>query len=122
MPRLDGRLLAGSTTEHAGFDASVTGAGLHSILSHALEISGVVGSFPVVESWAGLRPHCKDDLPVLGPCAVDGLFYATGHYRNGILLAPITGKLIADAIVGNVVSPLLSRFVTERFETAGAAL
>ena len=122
VPRLDGRLLAGSTTEQAGFDASVTGAGLHSILSHALEISGVVWSFPVVESWAGLRPHCKDDLPVLGPCAVDGLFYATGHYRNGILLAPITGKLIADAIVGNVVLPLLSRFVPERFETAGAAL
>lgn len=120
VPRLDGRLLAGSTSEHAGFDTSVTGTGMHSILAHALEISSAVGNLPVIDSWAGLRPRCEDDLPALGPCQVEGLFYATGHYRNGILLAPVTAKLIADAILGKVVSPLLSRFTPERFGLAGA--
>jgi glycine oxidase len=116
VPRRDGRLLAGSTTEHAGFTKQVTATGLHTILSHALEISPRVGDLPLVDSWAGLRPRAEDDLPVLGPSEIEGLVYATGHYRNGILLAPITGELIADAIVSNVISPLLKRFSPHRFD------
>lgn len=117
VPRRDGRLLAGSTTEHAGFDKRVTAGAVHSILSHALEISPTISTLPMVDSWAGLRPHSLDDLPVLGPSGrVQGLVYATGHYRNGILLAPLTGELIAGAIAENVVSPLLHDFVPERFE------
>lgn len=117
VPRRDGRLLAGSTTEHAGFDKRVTAGAVHSILSHALEISPTISTLPMVDSWAGLRPRSLDDLPVLGPSSrIQGLVYATGHYRNGILLAPLTGELIAGAIADNVVSPLLYDFVPERFE------
>ncbi len=121
VPRMDGRLLAGSTTESAGYDKRVTAEGLHAILSHALEISPVVGSLPLVDSWAGLRPRASGGLPVLGPCAeIAGLFYATGHYRNGILLAPITGELIADSILNETVSPLIRPFGPERFARAAA--
>ena len=119
VPRLDGRVLAGSTSEHVGFAKAVTAGGLQTILSHALEIAPVLDSLPIIDSWAGLRPRAEDSLPVLGACEVGGLFYATGHYRNGILLAPITGQLIAEAIIGNVVSPLLSRFASDRFELVG---
>ena len=121
VPRMDGRLLAGSTTESVGYDKRVTGEGLHRILSHAFEISPAVSSLPLTESWAGLRPRASDGLPVLGPCAeIDGLFYATGHYRNGILLAPITGELTADAIVDRSVSPLIRPFSPERFSPVTA--
>jgi glycine oxidase len=115
VPRRDGRLLAGSTTEHTGFAKEVTASGMQEILSHAIEIAPTVGDLPVSDSWAGLRPRAEDDLPVIGPSDIEGLFYATGHYRNGILLAPITGELIAEAIVSNVVSPLLDRFKPSRF-------
>ena len=119
VPRRDGRLLAGSTTENAGFDKSVTAGAIYSVLSHALEISPTISSLPLIDSWAGLRPRSPDDLPVLGPCAaVRGLVYATGHYRNGILLAPLTGELIATAIADNVVPPLMGTFVPDRFELA----
>ena len=117
VPRRDGRLLAGSTTEHAGFDRRVTAEGVSSILSAALEIAPRIGALHLAASWAGLRPRAADGLPVLGPYAeIDGLFYATGHYRNGILLAPITGELIAGAIVDKVASTSLSIFSPDRFE------
>lgn len=116
VPRSDGRLLAGSTTEHAGFDKRVTGQGVAQITSAALEISPNIGALPMIDQWAGLRPRAADGLPVLGPCAeIGGLFYATGHYRNGILLTPITGELIADAIVDRTVSADLKRFSPNRF-------
>jgi glycine oxidase len=102
VPRQDGRLLAGSTSEHAGFAKCVTAGGIAGILRNALEISPAISDLPVVDTWAGLRPHAADGLPVLGPCGeIDGLFYATGHYRNGILLAPLTGELISKAIVSS---------------------
>lgn len=121
VPRRDGRLLAGSTTEHAGFDKRVTAEGVNSILSAALEISGRVASLELTASWAGLRPRASDTLPVLGPCAeIEGVFYATGHYRNGILLAPITGDLIARAIADKEVSPSLDIFSPDRFGLVAA--
>ena len=102
VPRQDGRLLAGSTSEHAGFAKRVTAGGINTILRNALEISSAISDLPVVDTWAGLRPRAADGLPVLGPCGeIDGLFYATGHYRNGILLAPLTGELISRAIVSS---------------------
>ena len=120
VPRLDGRILAGSTTEQAGYAKEVTADGAQEVLSHALEIAPAFASLEIAGSWAGLRPRAEDDLPVLGPCEIEGLFYATGHYRNGILLAPITGQLIAEAIIDNVTSPLLSRFAPNRFDLVGA--
>ena len=102
VPRQDGRLLAGSTTEHAGFAKCVTAGGIATILHNALEISPAISDLPVVDTWAGLRPRAAGGLPVLGPCGeIDGLFYATGHYRNGILLAPLTGELISEAIISS---------------------
>jgi glycine oxidase len=120
VPRRDGRVLAGSTTEQAGFDKEVTASGVHSILSNALEISPRIADLPIIGLWAGLRPRAHDSLPVLGPCEeIRGLMFATGHYRNGILLAPITGELIADAIVDNVVSSELNAFTPDRFTSVG---
>ncbi|HSK63167.1 MAG TPA: glycine oxidase ThiO [Pyrinomonadaceae bacterium] len=116
VPRQDGRLLAGSTSEHAGFTKQVTAGGIGSILANAHEISPAVSHLPIVDIWSGLRPRAPDGLPVLGPCGeIDGLFYATGHYRNGILLAPVTGELIAEAVVAGHVSSLLAAFSPNRF-------
>jgi glycine oxidase len=116
VPRRDGRMLAGSTTEHAGFDKEVTAEGVHSIMAAAVEISPLVASLPLTDSWAGLRPRAADTLPVLGPCAeIAGVYYATGHYRNGILLAPVTGELIARAIVDKVFPKSLGIFSPDRF-------
>jgi glycine oxidase len=117
VPRCDGRLLAGSTTEHAGFEKRVTAAGVQAILAAALEISPRIASLAMTDSWAGLRPRAADTLPVLGPCAeITGVFYATGHYRNGILLAPITGELIARAIVDGMIPSELNIFSPDRFD------
>lgn len=119
VPRHDGRLITGSTSENAGFTKQVTAGGISSILAHAKEISPQIESLPIVDTWAGLRPRAADGLPVLGPCdEIDGLFYATGHYRNGILLAPVTGELIAEAVVEGHVSPLLAAFSPNRFNLA----
>lgn len=116
VPRRDGRVLAGSTAEHVGFEKRVTDDGIKAIKAMALEITAAIAGLPVIDSWAGFRPRAKDDLPVLGRCAeARGLFYATGHYRNGILLAPITGQVIADAIVDGVVWAGLAAFSPDRF-------
>ncbi|HKS67094.1 MAG TPA: glycine oxidase ThiO [Candidatus Acidoferrales bacterium] len=95
VPRAGGRILAGSTLENAGFEKVVTEAGAQKILMAALEIVPALSDAEVVEHWAGLRPGSPDDLPILGPTDIEGLLIATGHYRNGILLAPVTAKLVA---------------------------
>lgn len=116
VPRRDGRVLAGSTAEHVGFDKSVTDEGVDAIRSMALEIAPGLAALPLIDSWAGFRPRAPDGLPVIGSCEeIGGLFYATGHYRNGILLAPITGKVIADAIVDGVVPDSIQAFSPDRF-------
>lgn len=99
VPRRDGRLLAGSTTERAGFDASVTEEGVEKIKRNAAEIAPALASLAPGESWAGLRPRAPDGLPVIGESGeVRGLFYATAYYRNGILLAPASGRIVADLL------------------------
>ena len=119
VPRLDGRLLAGTTAERAGFEKRVTAGGIQAITSHALEIAPAISDLPLVDSWAGLRPRAQDDWPVLGACSeTEGLFYATGHYRNGILLAPLTAELIADEITTNITPPQLQAFSPDRFHLA----
>ncbi|MFN2533109.1 MAG: glycine oxidase ThiO [Pyrinomonadaceae bacterium] len=122
VPRRDGRLLVGSTSEQAGFAKNVTAAGINSMVTNALEISRAIGGLPLRESWAGLRPRASDGLPVIGPYGgIDGVFCATGHYRNGILLAPITGELIAEAIVNNSTSTLIVPFSPNRFDTVSVS-
>lgn len=122
VPRSHGSLLAGSTSERVGFDKRVTEQGAVSIKSMAFEIAPGLESAAMVDSWAGFRPHAPDDLPVLGPAAdIDGLFYATAHYRNGILLAPITAEIIAEAVVNRKSSRLLESFSPNRFRLAAAS-
>jgi glycine oxidase len=116
VPRRDGRLLAGSTSEHVGFDKRVTANGVGAIKSMACEIAPALTGTEPVDSWSGFRPRGMDDWPVLGPCEeTAGLYYATGHYRNGILLAPVTGELIAAAIVENAIPEALTAFSPRRF-------
>ncbi|HYJ45204.1 MAG TPA: FAD-dependent oxidoreductase, partial [Pyrinomonadaceae bacterium] len=123
VPRLDGRLLAGSTSEHAGFDKRVTAGGIQAITAHALEMSPALAGAPLIDSWAGLRPRAADDWPVMGESsAAPGLFYATAHYRNGILLAPLTGELIAEQIMTNITPPQLRAFSPDRFRLSSVSL
>jgi len=119
VPRQDGRLIAGSTTERVGYLKLVTAGGVKSILVNASEISPAIERLPIVTSWAGLRPRAPDGLPLLGPCVeIEGLIYATGHYRNGILLAPLTGELIAETVVDGRISGELATFSPNRFKFA----
>ena len=119
IPRLSGRILVGSTSEHVGFCKDVTGEGIHTIMTNALEIApDAVRDAQLVDSWAGLRPRADDGLPVIGAChEIAGLFYATGHYRNGILLAPVTGELIAEEITTGIAPAMLNAFSPNRFQT-----
>jgi glycine oxidase len=116
VPRRDGRILAGSTMEEAGFDKSVTLAGLTKITRAALAMAPGLGDLPLREAWAGLRPATRDFLPVLGPSAsVPNLFYAVGHFRSGILLSAITGEILTDLIQGRSPSIDLTPFSPKRF-------
>ncbi|HWW66948.1 MAG TPA: glycine oxidase ThiO [Solirubrobacterales bacterium] len=119
VPRADGRLIAGATVEEQGFDTAVTAGGVHELLREAYRLLPDVAEMELVETAAGLRPGTPDNLPLIGAGALDGLVLATGHYRNGILLAPLTGEAVADLLDGkplpDVVAsahPASSRFVT----------
>jgi len=96
VPRRDGRIVAGSTSEEAGYEKRVTPAGIHRILDNALDLCPALAGAEILDSWSGLRPGTPDDLPILGPTDIDGLLIATGHYRNGILLSAVTAKLIHE--------------------------
>jgi len=98
VPRDDGRLLVGATVRERGFDVTVSAAGIRDLLANALRVAPVLGTFAIVETWAGLRPGTPDKRPFIGATPVDGYFVAAGHYRNGILLTPITARAIADLI------------------------
>jgi glycine oxidase len=99
VPRRDGRIVAGSTSEEVGFEKRITPAGMRQVFDAALELFPALAGADVLETWSGLRPGTPDDLPILGPTDVQGLLIATGHYRNGILLAPVTAALIREWIV-----------------------
>ena len=100
VPRADGRILCGSTMEEAGFETAVTAGGLLHVLGLAVEIAPRLAQAPFVECWSNFRPATPDGSPILGPGALPGLFYATGHYRNGILLTPITAEAVSAAVMG----------------------
>jgi len=97
-------LVAGSTLENAGFEKRVTPRGLEKIFSAVQELVPGLASAEVVDTWSGLRPDTPDHLPLLGPGELDGLTFATGHYRSGILLAPITAKLVREWVTERRVS------------------
>jgi glycine oxidase len=115
------RLVTGSTLEDAGFDKCVTARGVEKILSTAQELVPNLANAEVAELWCGLRPDTPDHLSLLGPAGIDGLTIATGHYRNGILLTPITAKLVREWILEKRVSMDWEIFNPLRFaETASA--
>jgi glycine oxidase len=104
VPRGDGRLVVGATVEERGFDLRVTAGGVHELLREAYRALPDVAELELVETAAGLRPATPDNLPLIGPGTIDGLVLATGHYRNGILLAPITAERVL-ALLAGVSSP-----------------
>jgi glycine oxidase len=117
VPRRDGRILAGSTMEEAGFDKSVTLAGMAKITRAAAEMVPGLGDLRFREAWTGLRPATRDFMPVLGPSpSISNFYYATGHFRSGILLSAITGEIIAKLINGRTPSVDLTPFTPARFD------
>jgi len=118
VSRNDGRIVAGATVEHAGFDKRVTAGGIEKILSAAIELAPSLASARIEETWAGLRPDSPDHLPILGPTDIDGLVMATGHFRSGILLTPITARLIREWITEQRVNVDWDRFSPLRFQSA----
>ncbi|MEL7037895.1 MAG: glycine oxidase ThiO [Cyanobacteria bacterium J06592_8] len=118
VPRRDGLIVIGATLEDVGFHVSLTPDGIHTVLSRAIRIFPVLRDFPIQEFWCGFRPTTPDLLPILGSSPFHNLTLAVGHHRNGILLAPITAKLIAESILEENSDPLLDSFGWERFLTA----
>ena len=118
VPRPDGRVIVGATVENAGFDKHSTAGGLQKLVNGATELAPQLASARVEEIWAGLRPDSPDHLPIIGPTDVDGLLIATGHFRSGIVLAPITAKLICEWITKKSVSLDWDRFCPMRFQQA----
>jgi glycine oxidase len=104
VPRSDGRLVVGATVEEQGFDTRVTAGGVFELLREAYRALPGVAELELVETTAGLRPATPDNLPLIGPGALEGLVLATGHFRNGILLAPVTAERIAEVVGGAVVA------------------
>jgi len=111
IPRADGHVLLGSTLEEAGFDTSTTAEGISFLLEQGRRLAPGIGKFAVAATWAGLRPATPDRLPYLGrPAGTEGVILATGHFRNGILLAPVTAKIVADLVAGRAPSLDLAPF------------
>lgn len=100
VPRPDGRLIVGATVEEMGFDTAVTAGGVHELLREAYRLLPDVAEMELVDATAGLRPGTPDNLPLIGPGAIDGLVLATGHFRNGILLAPLAAQTVAELLSG----------------------
>jgi glycine oxidase len=121
VPRRDGRLLVGATVEEKGYDASLTAGGILTLLEAAWRAVPAVEELPIEEMWVGHRPGSRDDAPILGPAPLEGLIYATGHHRNGILLTPITADAIAQLALDGVVDPAIRPFAIERFGSHRAA-
>lgn len=115
VARPDGTVLLGSTEEFVGFRKGVTAEAVERLIAAAVRLVPALGSARFVGAWSGLRPGTPDGLPVLGESSVPGLYFATGHFRSGILLAPVTAKILADCLTGGPPRDI-SSFSVERFE------
>lgn len=120
VPRADGRVVIGATTEERGFDARVTGEGVYRLLESAWEVLPGVGELEFTGAQAGLRPGSPDNGPIVGAARTPGLVWATGHHRGGVLLAPITAEAVARRLCGEPASEPMDRFTPARF--AGRAI
>ena len=116
VPRPSGELLIGATVEHVGFERALTPDGLGGLIAQAVALVPGIGRRAITRSWLGFRPAAPDGLPVLGPWPeVAGLFVATGHYRNGILLAPVTASVLTACIVDGKTPDSITPFLPDRF-------
>ena len=115
VPRHDGRLLIGATVEERGFDQEMTAGGVLSLLEAAWRALPAIEELPIDEMWVGFRPGSRDDAPILGATSLDGLTVATGHHRNGILLAPLTVDMISKQILTGEADPAIRAFDMARF-------
>lgn len=120
VPRSSGKVLVGATVEDVGYDKSVAQQMIHRLHSDAAQFVPELASAAVVASWAGLRPGTPDDLPILGRTETPGVFIASGHFRNGILLAPITALIMADLIAGKASALDIDAFSPARFSSVSA--
>ncbi|HEY6637427.1 MAG TPA: glycine oxidase ThiO [Solirubrobacterales bacterium] len=115
VPRADGRLMVGATVEERGFDTKVTAGGVHELLREAYRLIPEIAELELIEATAGLRPGSPDNAPLIGAGDADGLLIATGHFRNGVLQAPVTADCIADLLAGETPPVDLGPFSPQRF-------
>ena len=118
VPRGDGRIVVGATSEDVGFTRSNTPEGVQTLLERSIRLYPALQQYPLQEQWWGFRPATPDELPLLGASPYSNLTLATGHYRNGILLAPVTAQLLVDRILQQHSDPLLDAFHWSRFNTS----
>ncbi|MFJ9579523.1 glycine oxidase ThiO [Streptomyces sp. NPDC101191] len=118
VPRENGELVVGATSEELGWDTTVTAGGVYELLRDAHELVPGITELPLTETRAGLRPGSPDNAPLLGPSALPGLHLATGHYRNGVLLTPVTGDVMADALTTGTLPDEARAFTARRFSPA----
>jgi glycine oxidase len=115
IPRSDGRMLIGATAEEAGFDKQVVPETILKLRQAAIDLVPKLADARILEAWAGLRPGTPDGLPIIGATPTPGYFVATGHFRDGILLAPITARVMGQVIAQKKPEPDLSAFAAARF-------
>jgi glycine oxidase len=115
VPRSDGRLIVGGTVEERGFDSALTAGGIFALLEGAWRAVPGIEDLPIEEMWVGFRPGSRDDAPILGPSGIDGLVLATGHYRNGILLTPVTAEAVSHYILTSEIAKAIRPFGIDRF-------
>ena len=115
IPRSDGRMAIGATQEEAGFDKQTVPETIQKLRQAAIDLVPRLAEARILEAWAGLRPGTADGLPILGATPTPGYFVAAGHFRDGILLAPVTAKVMAEAITGRRTQMDISRFSASRF-------
>ncbi|CAM5583170.1 glycine oxidase ThiO [Streptomyces coeruleorubidus] len=120
VPRESGELVVGATSEELGWDTTVTAGGVYELLRDAHELVPGLTELPLTETRAGLRPGSPDNAPLLGPTGLEGLLLATGHYRNGVLLTPVTGDAMAHALATGELPEEARPFTPKRFSTATA--
>ncbi|MFD5161431.1 glycine oxidase ThiO [Streptomyces hawaiiensis] len=120
VPRASGELVVGATSEELGWDTTVTAGGVYELLRDAHELVPGITELPLTETRAGLRPGSPDNAPLLGPTGLDGLLLATGHYRNGVLLTPVTGDAMAHVLATGELPEEARPFTPKRFSPATA--
>jgi len=122
VPRSDGRIVIGSTLEEAGFNKQVAVDTIEKLFHSAIELVPALGNARQHEAWAGLRPGTPDNLPILGETSTPGYFLATGHYRDGILLAPVTARVMTNLVLGKSCHYDLASFASSRFRDAEGSM